>query len=105
MRSVRIAVWLSAALTAFVISATTGGIVGAAAFILALFSVPVIIGFAIVAVLDASPGRAGLRARIRRRRKSPRAESANRCGECGGPRLEVQSIYVCVTCDHVAAGA
>lgn len=107
MRSARTAtVGLTAALTAFVISETMSGIVGAAAFLLALLLIPVTIGLAIAVRLDSRPverGRSSTRVAPRRRRS--RVEASDRCGECGGSRVELQSIYVCATCDQVAADA
>ena len=88
---------------AFGVSRVVDGFVGAAAFELALFGLPLTLGFVVASRLNATPRTP--RGVIRRSAAAevfPDLESveAVRCRTCGGSRSRHGSIWVCAVCDH-----
>lgn len=105
MRAVLIGVGGAAgAALAFGVSQAVDGFVGAAAFELALFAIPVTLG--IVIAQRANATRRTPRSIIRRSVTAevfPDLESAAavRCRTCGGRRSVRGAVWVCAVCDHV----
>lgn len=89
---------------AFGVSQITSGLVGGAAFILALYIVPVTVGLALAVGVEAwtnrprSSGMAPVHAR--RRRLTPTAARV-RCSECGQRMTRLEYVWVCASCDGV----
>jgi hypothetical protein len=79
------------------------GFVGAAAFELALFALPLTLGIVFASRLNATPRTP--RAVIRRSAAAevfPDLESAEavRCRTCGSSRSRRGTVWVCAVCDH-----
>jgi hypothetical protein len=88
---------------AFGVSRVVDGFVGAAAFELALFGLPLTLGIVIASRLNATPRTP--RGAIRRSAAAevfPDLESveAVRCRTCGSSRSRHGSVWVCAVCDH-----
>jgi hypothetical protein len=105
VRAVTIAVGGAAtAATAYGVSRAVDGIVGAAAFELALFAIPLTVG--IVIAQQATAGPRTPRSIVRRSAAAqvfPDLESvaAGRCRTCGDTRSLHGAVWVCPVCDHV----
>jgi len=91
---------------AFAVSQIASGLVGGAAFILALYIVPVTLGLALAVGVEAwtsrPPVRSGGMAPVHalRRRLTPTAARV-RCSECGQRMTRLESVWVCASCDGV----
>ena len=102
MRAVLIGAGLAAAAAvAFGVSQAFDGFVGAAAFMLALFALPVAVGIAIGSKLNAAPRtpRKTIRSAAAWTREGADADLV-RCRTCGGTRSLSGAVWVCASCDH-----
>jgi hypothetical protein len=91
----------AAAAVAFGVSQAFDGFVGAAAFMLALFVLPVAVGMAIGSHLNAAPHTPRKTIRSVAARTLEGADSAlGRCRTCGGTRSLSGAVWVCARCDH-----
>lgn len=94
-----------AALAAAALGASRGidGAFGAAAFVLAIFVLPVAVGLAIVTRMNALPRTPRRVRRLAAGLVIPEATVADpvKCRTCGGTRALVGTLWVCPTCDNV----
>lgn len=91
------------AAAAYGVSRAVDGFVGAAAFELALFAIPLTLGIVIAQCVTASPRTP--RSVIRRSATAQvfadlESAEAMRCGTCGSRRSRHDAIWVCAVCDH-----
>jgi hypothetical protein len=89
---------------AFGVSQITSGLVGGAAFILALYIVPVTVGLALAVGVEAwtnRPRSSGMAPVHERRRRLTPTAAWVRCGECGQRMTRLESVWVCASCDGV----
>lgn len=84
-----------ASLAAYAVSATAGGLVGAAAFLMVFAIPPVAMGIAVGIAMSAWEERR-MAPRFRVRERNPK----DRCA-CGRIRLESSGVMICPRCDRV----
>ena len=96
----------AAAIAVFAISRISGGFLGAASFLLAIFIAAVTVGLAIAAVVNAWSGPPGWLlpsavSQIRTTRRRLPIEADVLCGSCQQPMTQIDFIWVCTACDLV----